>query len=335
MTPAYYSSMGMSPEAILYVQSWILENFDGTDYWYQNETIYQTGKEFFEEYCQTNSLTSVFDLMALVERFDNFTKVTCDRCDGIDIRANWRYVDGRIFYQIPFKEFSRLEPNFGEDYGLQLNNGHSKKQFKLTISKDLHALDLKDVILLPLQSTDFIIRVDSVQRIKRYRTHGNFCINDPSSDYNRCMKNCALDTIEKCGKCRYVRSIMEQFQPDSVSGELCSWLNFSFFKCLKNFSSFRLSCNDKCLPPCDELSYHYAVEKNEVSNKNAVKFILSFTDNGILTYEEVSAFNFYSAISDIGGQLGLWLGMGVITIIQIFVICLKNVFIEKQTDRNM
>lgn len=42
---------------------------------------------------------------------------------------------------------------------------------------------------------------------------------------------------------------------------------------------------------------------------------------GILTYREVPTYSFESMVGNVGGTLGIWVGVGIFTFIKIFAFC--------------
>lgn len=73
----------------------------------------------------------------------------------------------------------------------------------------------------------------------------------------------------------------------------------------------------KCLPECDELRYHYST--TVISDKPVDQVMIWLTTNpfdGILNFEEVPTYTFDTFVSNVGGQLGLWLGASVVSVIQ-------------------
>lgn len=79
-------------------------------------------------------------------------------------------------------------------------------------------------------------------------------------------------------------------------------------------------CARNCPPACTRVSYDVQTVATETIEDNSsvnLKFRLLDGRNGVLTYHEVEAYTFVSAVSNVGGQLGLWLGFSIVTFLQV------------------
>lgn len=153
----------------------------------------------------------------------------------------------------------------------------------------------------------------------------NSCTTNANRSYQACASECNYQTLEKCGNCTYVRTGNENLvvgrKSLSLVWNFCSFMKFDFSSCLRKFDKNIRQCYSECLPLCDEIIYQYTVLKNtQLGSGIWATFKLTYPHTGLLVFQENLSLNFQSAISNIGGQLGLWLGMSLITVVQVIMI---------------
>lgn len=124
--------------------------------------------------------------------------------------------------------------------------------------------------------------------------------------------NCNYDVTERCGNCNYVRDGNEALVSYDEMQRVCSSLFVNANDCFGETCENELAltnCYKKCMQMCGKLIYHYSVIQTEENNTTKVKFTATFMEDGILIFEEVPSYSLQSAVSNIGGQLGLWFGI--------------------------
>ncbi|KAL9986105.1 hypothetical protein ACROYT_G000185 [Oculina patagonica] len=183
----------------------------------------------------------------------------------------------------------------------------------------------------------------------------NTCVNHSTSDetniYNQtmtvnysttaCKKSCwASNQLKSCG-------CMEYKFPRSADTPLCDIVNKTTEKCLKKvkdrFTNGKLSCSNSCPPPCRESTFKLTtsyslwptktyedyykmelakrtkeVDGNDNFRANVLKVDIFFEE---LNYEVISeelSYELPNFMSDLGGSLGLWIGVSVLTVAEIF-----------------
>ncbi|KAL9986106.1 hypothetical protein ACROYT_G000186 [Oculina patagonica] len=188
----------------------------------------------------------------------------------------------------------------------------------------------------------------------------NTCVNHSTSDganiYNRqtmkvnysttaCKKSCWASSQHKMCGC------MEYKFPRPADTPLCDIVNKTIEKCLKKvkdkFTKGKLSCSNSCPPPCRESTFklttsyslwptktyedYYKIElvkrTKEVDwsdnfRANVLKVDIFFEE---LNYEVISeelSYELPNFMSDLGGSLGLWIGVSVLTVAEIFELLL-------------
>ncbi|XP_031561612.1 degenerin deg-1-like [Actinia tenebrosa] len=154
-----------------------------------------------------------------------------------------------------------------------------------------------------------------------------------------CTGSCLAYNQRKYCEC------IEYKYPRDVATPVCDVLNSSVAKCLSKvlqmYGEQELNCSKECLLPCREESFKttfsmaawpsktYEAEANLEAkvNPNATKNI-TFKDNYLemrVYYkdlnnevtEEKSSYGPVDFVSDIGGQLGLWLGVSVLAAVEV------------------
>ena len=147
----------------------------------------------------------------------------------------------------------------------------------------------------------------------------------------------------------------------------CCYKNFCVnpedLKCIQNYSSYVNSeCNDRCYPECKEQRYSYSlstrkfpsetyklkfVEKSKllkeiISNdyqeiEDKILRIVVYSDD--FDYEYVSeskSVQIENFIANIGGTLGLFLGISVLSLCEIFEILFEFIFyLNKERKKNL
>lgn len=152
-----------------------------------------------------------------------------------------------------------------------------------------------------------------------------------------CKDSClAYNQLKECG-------CMEYRFPGSSSYGICSVTDKLTSKCLskvqKKFRENKLNCTDSCPPPCREegfkMSTSFAiwpserfepiyteelknkkklVSKDGSHRKNVCKLQVFYEELNLEVITERRSYEVEDFVSDIGGQLGLWIGFSVLTV---------------------
>ncbi|XP_012942491.1 degenerin mec-10-like [Aplysia californica] len=159
-------------------------------------------------------------------------------------------------------------------------------------------------------------------------------------------------TAEACRKTCYMRELGYQCgccdlhficPPEFYNISFCNATNTDEFVCkkqvLKMFEKGELDCLSRCLPPCEEVAYDVAHSTalwpsnnailNEIVNngwdkadynsiksstrENVLRVVIYFEDLAVRRVESRPSYDWNRLLSDIGGQLGLWLGFSILT----------------------
>lgn len=186
-----------------------------------------------------------------------------------------------------------------------------------------------DPIIFPKNST-YRIYVEA-QVYKRISTVRKPCLKKKDVPLDYYIQICEQICIERrmfeanCSSC-FALSILSELNW-TVEARPCS---FAIKNATKQANSASCSSEtveelqrqctkgpSKCLPECDEWTYHYST--TVLWDKPVDSVMIWLTQNpfdGILTFEEVPTYTFDTFVSNVGGQLGLWLGASVVSVIQ-------------------
>lgn len=93
-------------------------------------------------------------------------------------------------------------------------------------------------------------------------------------------------------------------------------------------------CLRTCLPVCEQWIFkHSTLTFDYQTSYIHIRLLYNPTD-GILTYEEVNTYTFDTFISNIGGQLGLWLGASMVSLFQTFYYSCLSIVSHAQLKLN-
>lgn len=215
---------------------------------------------------------------------------------------------------------------------------------KVTIAKSYSLSSPDSVFVGPGSYNNLDLTVQHLM-FKNLRSgpHPQPCINQGDIDmqymignYSQaaCQKDCELQTMIKICHC------IPLMDPYFLNGETLKSIKFCTSEAKQNClypkvlqSAFALdeieTCRQKCLIPCD--MWRYPVNPSwqplnpkkfpGVSDVQDVLYLrISFANMEIETFEQNPSKMFDEMVSDIGGQINLWLGASMVTLIQIPVV---------------
>ncbi|XP_012942493.1 degenerin del-1-like [Aplysia californica] len=165
-----------------------------------------------------------------------------------------------------------------------------------------------------------------------------------------CRKTCYIrEVVSQCGCCDlYFVCPPEVYNVYVVNETIpyCNATNIDDFFCKKRvleaFEKGELDCLSRCLPPCDEVVYdvalstalwpsdssiYFDMESNDGSDiaisefeefksharDNFLRVAIFYEDLTVQRVESRPSYDWNRLLSDIGGQLGLWLGFSILT----------------------
>jgi hypothetical protein len=125
-----------------------------------------------------------------------------------------------------------------------------------------------------------------------------------------------VDEVVECNEINMVYDKGPKKKPFCTTSGIESSYAKRHFESLGNFS-FDTNCS--CLPPCNSINYHikYFPINDDGINGTTVINVRMNTDDMIL-YRRYQQFFFSDAVSYVGGLLGLFAGISVLSIVEIF-----------------
>ncbi|KAG5681851.1 hypothetical protein PVAND_011259 [Polypedilum vanderplanki] len=149
------------------------------------------------------------------------------------------------------------------------------------------------------------------------------------------QKNCEIEcftniTIKECGCVSHlmpynaIKNIIICQNEYQTFYESCLYQTTSKLLISIHFSTEQ---NCSCLPLCNSVSYYAKYNSLKNENKEAsIKMILNI-DN-IVAYRRYQQFSFHDIISYVGGLLGLFVGVSVLSIVEIFYFIISKSFVR-------
>ncbi|KAG5679881.1 hypothetical protein PVAND_009418 [Polypedilum vanderplanki] len=129
-----------------------------------------------------------------------------------------------------------------------------------------------------------------------------------------CEMECIMDHLFNVCKCQMIDSIYKERKPFCLAiNENC--INTERAKISQQENNIKTNCT--CLPLCNMLTYH--VKYNQIKNEDN-ESIITVTMNGedFILFRRYQQFTFSDIVSYVGGLLGLFAGISLLSIIEIF-----------------
>ncbi|KAG5667482.1 hypothetical protein PVAND_015462 [Polypedilum vanderplanki] len=140
-----------------------------------------------------------------------------------------------------------------------------------------------------------------------------------------CKMECFVTFLKKKNDCREVYTIYE----NNDSRPFCLSVSSKFLKDdLENNENFSFKQKCSCLPTCDSTEYHvniYPSDDDADDNETFIINVKMYTENMIL-FRRYQQFSFFDAVSYVGGLLGLFAGISVLSIVEIFYFITLRLF---------
>jgi acid-sensing ion channel, other len=138
------------------------------------------------------------------------------------------------------------------------------------------------------------------------------------------QKNCEIEcftnyTIQRCG-------CVALDQPYSISHNitLCHYRSFHDSICcmhvrteLQMQENFSIERNCSCYPTCDSISFHTKYRYTKI-NTNETTIAVRMNTDDIVLYRRYQQFTFSDIVSYVGGLLGLFAGISMLSIVELF-----------------
>lgn len=143
---------------------------------------------------------------------------------------------------------------------------------------------------------------------------------------NYTQKNCEIEcfmnlTMAECG-------CVDLYQPFQSIDDVCLSVNKTFLDYCPNrvisdlqlSEEFSIERNCSCLPMCNSLSYDvkYFVEYLSLNGSNETSITVRMNMDGIGLYRRYQQFSLSDVVSFVGGLLGLFAGISMLSIVEFF-----------------
>ena len=152
----------------------------------------------------------------------------------------------------------------------------------------------------------------------------NSCKESASDQYYHqmnCIENCIFNRIGNALNCTFKDSLFK-----ALGLNECTGFHFNSIR-----EKYLLDCEKECLPSCETVKFTSQVAQFDIddpvfNNSTLIRFIVSdLSSLSIMQIPKKTTFEFISA--DIGGALGLFMGISVLNFIEIFEFIVDIIFI--------
>lgn len=150
--------------------------------------------------------------------------------------------------------------------------------------------------------------------------HNNCTIKlDKTYLQQNCIESCIANHVQKMYNCTFPSFLTRQ------ESNFCENKNPTLFNDIK--VEFYSTCKTSCLKECEGTRFSSQVVNARVLEANVTIFKISVSDFSTLVITQIAQTSSISLISDIGGLLGISLGLSFLSFVEIFELFLHFLFI--------
>lgn len=299
-----------------------------------DEADYDQAKSEFEEFAAQHNFTYYREALVhgswSLDQFESYQCVGCSKITHLfAMKAK------KACYQIEFPTVSAAEGARSIFAAEFRHPSDSTPNNYLIIGADHRTAYFYDLISVSAGHT-YDVRLTAQQDKSFPKPPDNFCKTKAeveSENYNQqlCFDDCFVNHYASSYNCQPISNDDKIINPDRES-DICSTKHGSLTKpreevkepdtlTVTNFiKEVTEKCQSKCIYPCESISYEFTLTDKSNTNKantTTIFFMLEYARKGILTYEEIPTLSFQSAVSNVGGQLGLWMGLSIVSLFQL------------------
>ncbi|XP_065061496.1 acid-sensing ion channel 5-like [Rhopilema esculentum] len=268
---------------------------------------------------------------------------------------NWKYGNCFTFNGYTYDNGTAIEPlvssgDGGTDLRITIDMKKSEYIPSLTLQEGIRILiEDQDMPLYPFEKALSIApgmsASISIKKsvVEREDVHGNGSCRAAGSETRKysvqdCVAKCKGNTQIRLCNCTDVQysQLVESRACKAMEEKQCIMFVHG------NFSRGLIECNSKCPQPCREIFFAKSISQANVYptgflkihsiknmttayvKENIILIEIKYRDQTVQTVATKAYYKFDNLMSDIGGQLGLWIGVSAVTCIE-FVALLWNI----------
>ncbi|XP_068741189.1 degenerin del-1-like [Montipora capricornis] len=210
-------------------------------------------------------------------------------------------------------------------------------------------LDKSSIFVAPGTSVSMALSVQNITRLDKPYNSGARCIHDRRYSQKACLKQCLAQKMNNECDCVPIKFIREA---NKINGSICDPFNITENDCLSR-SRDGLSNEDcTCYPACLQINFLQTVSSSVWPSKTQMPSVLEmlnmtgkraaevvknlekardnmalvniYYDSMTVTHiKQTPAMTWTTLLGDVGGQLGLFIGCSLITLVEFFGLFLR------------
>lgn len=233
---------------------------------------------------------------------------------------------------------------------LAFNQPDAAKSSHLLVGSDVSFFERQELMNIKT-GRSYVVHINA-HMVNLFNRKDAPCIEKQEVDstnytYKECFRKCVAERQTRDGlMCRLFMKGDKIFDP-TRNLDICTTFTTSRFKkvykngtieiiddpetAIQSSQKAQEICFSECRPRCENVYYDVTLIDEtdklvEGSNVTHLDFVLKYAWKGMMFLEETSTYSFQSAVSNIGGQLGLWMGLSIVTIFQAILFFVNKCF---------
>jgi acid-sensing ion channel, other len=130
-------------------------------------------------------------------------------------------------------------------------------------------------------------------------------------------RNCEFECFGKTMRSFRDVNCTQYFLPRSDEMQLCDYRKEVYAQ-VATYDALRKKDNCGCLDECNSIKYKTEVIAHKIENKHEASFEFKFKDVDIVPLKRYQLFTFSEFLAQAGGMMGLFAGISVLSIVEIF-----------------
>lgn len=336
----------LSNGAILFAISYLLFDFQPKNL---KDFDVDAIREEFSEYMKRMNFDDIHQFYYhIAVESDTFIE-SCDGCKSTANLTKARFCDTICFKIYAEDVDSRLQTVSEPIQMNLLPQNYTGGEIGIPEIRKYHALIIDNDEKFPIPVKEMLLEKNTITGV--YVTPKvNIFVNtderpcDPNTDTGYSQKLCHSDCIQKTGYAQCKGCFMMDFfigdMNDGPKYPLCNALKSPpiITECRFALINGAKECSKKCPNSCKQkmLDISLFTSKQFVGttsadlsgDKTVIQIYYQVANFGIQTFEEVLTYSFETMVSNVGGQLGLWIGASIMTLVQLVIFCVRMCYSE-------